>query len=96
MEKLHFDELIGVSETLLIPLHYRVEESRNGSSVFKDGMGERFDSAIEYDWNKLQANPFMAGSWQVRTAILDEQVGRFLAKAHGRRSSCAMVNGAHL
>jgi hypothetical protein len=33
VEKLHPDELIGVSETLLIPLNYRVEESRKGSGA---------------------------------------------------------------
>lgn len=42
MQKLHSDELTGVSETLLIPFHYRVEESRRESSAFKDEMGERF------------------------------------------------------
>ena len=51
-EKLHPAELKGVSETLLIPLHYRVEESRNASSAFRDAMGERFRDLIAYDWNK--------------------------------------------
>jgi O-methyltransferase involved in polyketide biosynthesis len=81
MEKLHPGELTGVSETLLIPLNYRVEESRRPSSAFKDEMGERFHSAIEYDWSKLQGHSFQAGVMAVRTAILDEQVSEFLAKA---------------
>jgi O-methyltransferase involved in polyketide biosynthesis len=36
MSKLDADDLTGVSETLLIPLHYRAVESRSGSSLFKD------------------------------------------------------------
>lgn len=92
MEKLHPDELTGVSETLLIPLNYRVEESRNGSSTFKDQMGERFHNAIAYDWSKLQSRP-LQGVMPVRTAILDEQVGKFLEKAP---DGCVINLGAGL
>jgi O-methyltransferase involved in polyketide biosynthesis len=81
MEKLHPDELIGVSETLLIPLNYRVEESRKGSGAFKDEIGERFHDAIEYDWSKLQGQSFHRRVMAARTVILDRQVGNFLAKA---------------
>lgn len=80
MEKLHADELTGVSETLLIPLHFRVQESRKESSAFRDEMGERFHNAIEYDWSKLQA-PFFSQVMAARTTILDNQVRIFLAKA---------------
>jgi O-methyltransferase involved in polyketide biosynthesis len=84
IEKLRPDDLVGVSETLLIPLNYRVEESRKESSAFKDAMGERFHGAIEYDWSKLQGQLFHSGIMAVRTAILDEQAAKFLAKApHG-------------
>jgi O-methyltransferase involved in polyketide biosynthesis len=79
-EKLHPDELVGVSETLLIPLNYRVEESRKESGAFKDAMGECFHSAIEYDWNKFQGQSFHCRIMAVRTTILDEQVGSFLGK----------------
>jgi O-methyltransferase involved in polyketide biosynthesis len=81
MEKLHPDELTGVSETLLIPLNYRVEESRNEASRFRDVMGERFHNAIHYDWSKLQGRSFHSRVMAVRTAVLDEQIGNFLAKA---------------
>jgi O-methyltransferase involved in polyketide biosynthesis len=50
VEKLKPEELRGVSETLLIPLHYRVEESRKKGSTFRDEIGERFHDAIAYDW----------------------------------------------
>jgi O-methyltransferase involved in polyketide biosynthesis len=82
-EKLQSEELQGVSETLLVPLHYRVQESRRESSAFKDEIGERFHDAISYDWSKLQGQVFQAHTMSVRTAIFDEQVKRFLAKAPG-------------
>jgi O-methyltransferase involved in polyketide biosynthesis len=81
MEKLTPEELRGVSETLLIPLHYRVEESRNEASKFRDEIGERFHDAIAYDWRKFKVGSFYSRMMAVRTAILDEQAGRFLGGA---------------
>jgi O-methyltransferase involved in polyketide biosynthesis len=81
MEKLHPRGLKGVSETLLIPLHYRVEESRNESSAFRDEMGERFHDLIAYDWSKFQGQSFQSRTMAVRTAILDQQAGGFLSRA---------------
>ena len=49
MQKLQVDDLKGVSETLLIPLHYRVQESKMGSSWYKDDIAERFHDAIDYE-----------------------------------------------
>jgi O-methyltransferase involved in polyketide biosynthesis len=80
MEKLHPEELTGVSETLLIPLHYRVEESRKKSAAFRDATGERFHDLIDYDWSKFQDQPFHRRIMGVRTTTLDDQVGNFLAK----------------
>jgi O-methyltransferase involved in polyketide biosynthesis len=76
------NQLRGVSETLLIPLHFRVEESRSGTSSFKDAMAEQFHDAIDYDWNGLGAGPLGAVQrlgMAARTRILDEQVGRYIA-----------------
>ena len=42
MQQIRSDDLKGVSETLLIPLHFRVAASRSNSSSFKDEVGERF------------------------------------------------------
>jgi O-methyltransferase involved in polyketide biosynthesis len=81
VEKLPPEELRGVSETLLIPLHYRVEESRNQASTFRDEIGERFHDAIAYDWRKFKVGSFYSRMMAVRTAILDEQAGRFLGGA---------------
>ena len=81
VEKLRPDELTGVSETLLIPLHYRVEESRKESSPFRDEIGERFHDFIAYDWSKFQVRSFHSRIMAARTAILDEQVGKFLHHA---------------
>jgi hypothetical protein len=54
MGKLQLHELEGVSETLLSPLHYRVLESRNQASAFKDEIAERFHDAIDHDWGHIR------------------------------------------
>jgi O-methyltransferase involved in polyketide biosynthesis len=79
MQKLEVDELTGVSETLLVPLHYRVEESRAGSSSYKDEMAERFHEAIAYDWEKFHDSALQQPAIAARTAILDDQVKAFIA-----------------
>jgi O-methyltransferase involved in polyketide biosynthesis len=81
VEKLKPEELRGVSETLLIPLHYRVEESRKKGSTFRDEIGERFHGAIAYDWHKFEVRSFHSRMMAVRSAILDKQVGCFLGRA---------------
>lgn len=81
MDKLQSEELKGVSETLLIPLHYRVEESKREGSGFKDKLGERFHDAIDYDWHKLRSESFQRQVMAARTAILDERVKDFIATA---------------
>ena len=40
MQMLQSNDLTGVSETLLIPLHDRVVASKSGSSGFKDEFAE--------------------------------------------------------
>jgi len=79
MMRLEADDLRGVSETLLIPLHYRVEESRSASTVFKDAMAEHFHDAIAYDWGRVQGGPFLRPSIAARTRILDREASAFLA-----------------
>jgi O-methyltransferase involved in polyketide biosynthesis len=81
MEELHPDELIDVSETLLIPLHYRVQESRSESSAFKDEVAERFHDTIDYDWDKFESKSLLRRVMPARTAIFDSEVSRFLAIA---------------
>lgn len=78
MSKLEVDTLTGVSETLLIPLHYRVEESRATSAAFKDEAAERFHDAIAYDWEKFQGHQLQRPGIVARTRILDREVGAFV------------------
>jgi len=80
MQRLEADDLKGVSETLLIPLHYHVEESKRAGGAFKDEMTERFHDAILYEWDRFASEPLRSGM-PIRTAILDEQVGNFIAGA---------------
>jgi O-methyltransferase involved in polyketide biosynthesis len=88
MHQIQADDLEGVSKTLLIPLHYRVQESRSGSSGFRDELGERFHDAITFDWGEFDADPAqglkaagITGVMNRRFAIFDEQVGNFLEKS---------------
>jgi O-methyltransferase involved in polyketide biosynthesis len=81
MEWAQATDLKGVSETLLIPLHHRVEESRSGSSSFKDTIAEHFHDAIVYDWSRLGTGPLgpvQRLGMAARTTILDEQVRTFI------------------
>ena len=87
MQQLQSDELKGVSQTLLIPLHYRVEESKNKSSSFKDEIAESFHDAIAYDWSKFDADASQSwttaaatATFYTRRAVFDEQVRNFLEK----------------
>jgi|HubBroStandDraft_1064217.scaffolds.fasta_scaffold158413_1 O-methyltransferase involved in polyketide biosynthesis len=78
MRQLQADDLKGVSETLLIPLHYRVEDSLSEASAFKDALAEGFHAAIAYEWEKFQGHSLVRPAIVARTAILDAQVGLFL------------------
>jgi O-methyltransferase involved in polyketide biosynthesis len=85
MQQIQSDDLKGVSQTLLIPLHYYAEESKSESSSFKDEIAERFHDAIAYDWAKFDADSSQNWMTAVTTAffdkrrtIFDEQVGDFL------------------
>jgi O-methyltransferase involved in polyketide biosynthesis len=78
MEGLHVDDLRGVSETLLIPLHYRVEDSLSEASPFKDAVAEGFHATIAYEWEKFQGHSLQRPGIVARTTILDAQVRAFL------------------
>jgi O-methyltransferase involved in polyketide biosynthesis len=88
MQQIQSDDLKGVSKTLLIPLHYRVKESKSESSSFKDEIAERFHDAIAYDWGRFDADSpqswmtaLATATFNNRRAIFDEQVKNFLEKA---------------
>jgi O-methyltransferase involved in polyketide biosynthesis len=71
MSKLNAHDLVGVPETLLIPLHYRVAASRTGSAAFRDETAERFHHAIAYDWEKFESRQLPGAGIEARTRILD-------------------------
>jgi O-methyltransferase involved in polyketide biosynthesis len=66
MQEIQSDDLKGVSKTLLIPLHYRFQESKSKSGSFKDEVAERFHDAIAYDWGKFDADS--SQSWMTAMA----------------------------
>jgi O-methyltransferase involved in polyketide biosynthesis len=79
MTKLEPHDLVGVSETLLVPLHYRVMESRSPGGAFKDAAGEAFHDAIAYDWSVFQGVKLQKPGIVGRTLILDREAGAFIA-----------------
>jgi O-methyltransferase involved in polyketide biosynthesis len=88
MQQIQSEDLKGVSQTLLIPLHYYAKESKSESSSFKDEIAERFHDAIAYDWSKFDVG--LSQNWMTalgaaffdkRRTIFDEQVRSFLEKA---------------
>jgi O-methyltransferase involved in polyketide biosynthesis len=78
MSKLATDDLMGVSETLLVPLHCRAAVSRSGSGLFKDEVAERFHDEIAYDWEKFEEHGLQNLGIESRTRILDREVGAFV------------------
>jgi O-methyltransferase involved in polyketide biosynthesis len=80
MQKLQVDDLTGVSETLLIPLQYRVAESRAERGSFKDDTAERFHDAIAYEWEKFKGDALQRPGIVARTVILDDEVRAFIAR----------------
>lgn len=80
MHKLASDSLVGVSETLLIPLHYRVVSSRKATGSYKDAMAERFHDSIDYDWGRFQGHGLHVPGIAARTEILDDQVKAFMSR----------------
>jgi O-methyltransferase involved in polyketide biosynthesis len=79
MTKLEPHDLVGVSETLLVPLHYRAMESRSPGGAFKDQAGEAFHDAIDYDWSVFQGVQLQKPGIVGRTLILDREAGEFIA-----------------
>jgi O-methyltransferase involved in polyketide biosynthesis len=80
VQRIEPSDLTGVSETLLIPLHYRVQASKSPNEAFKDEVGEQFHDAIAYDWRKFNDDSLPKRIMPLRTAIFDAQVAAFLDK----------------
>jgi len=78
MSKVNADDLVGVPETLLIPLHFRVAASRAGSAAYRDETAERFHDAIAYDWERFAGRQVPGAGIEARTRILDREVGAFV------------------
>jgi O-methyltransferase involved in polyketide biosynthesis len=81
VQRIEPSDLTGVSETLLIPLRYRVLASKSLSEGFKDEVGESFHDAIAYDWEKFSDGSLPGRMMLARTAIFDAEVATFLDKA---------------
>jgi O-methyltransferase involved in polyketide biosynthesis len=83
----HRIQLGDVQETLLIPLYMRALETRRPDAILRDDKAVEIVDAIDYDFAKFDS-PHMQLEIAVRTEILDEEVGAFIA----RRPQCMVVN----
>ncbi|MGD2175503.1 MAG: class I SAM-dependent methyltransferase [Candidatus Brocadiaceae bacterium] len=86
--KITRDDLAGVSETVLIPLHARAAETRRPDAIIRDPLSVRLVESMDYDFRPLDRAWKTRVAVAVRTEILDEAVGTFIA----RHPECAVVN----
>jgi methyltransferase (TIGR00027 family) len=72
------NRLEGVSETLLIPLWARAEETRRPDPIFLDAWAEKLVREMDYDFSRFDKAWMSQTGVAIRTLILDRAVGSFL------------------
>ena len=79
-EKQPTDSLIGVPETMLLPLYARAMETQRADGMVNDPQAVAMMARIDYDFDKFaDATPTNLGI-AIRTEILDELAQNFIAK----------------
>ena len=76
-------QLEGVEETLLIPLWARAEETRRPDALVRDPYALEMVGRLAYDFGKFKGDQASQTGIAIRTAVLDEAVGSFLAAHPG-------------
>ncbi|MBE6071843.1 MAG: class I SAM-dependent methyltransferase [Clostridium butyricum] len=72
--------LTGVSETLLIPLWARANETTYSNSIIKDSKAVEIINKMDYDFSKFKNSWLTQTGVAVRTKIFDDQVRKFVKK----------------
>ena len=78
-QKHNFENI--VAETLLIPLYYRVKESRRKNPILNDKVAERLVESLEYDYSRFDGAKLSEVGCVVRGWYFDRAVQRFI-EAH--------------
>ncbi|MEQ8671913.1 MAG: class I SAM-dependent methyltransferase [Aggregatilineales bacterium] len=79
-EKASTDQLIGVPETMMIPLYARAMETQRADGIIRDEKAVEMMARIDYDFSRFAGgDPTILGI-AIRTEVLDEKVNAFIAK----------------
>jgi len=76
-------KLVGVPETLLIPLWARAEEFRQSEPIIIDQEAVNMVAHIDYDFSKFTTAKFSQIGCSVRAAILDNETKKFIKRNPG-------------
>jgi len=73
------DKLTGIPETLLIALWARAAATEEQAPIIRDDKAREMVAGIDYDFTKFDKSRFSKLGVAVRTMLLDQALGRFLA-----------------
>ena len=95
----------GVPETMIQTLYARAKESMKPNAKIKDDMAAEIVSQLDYDFSNADKDSAMSSGVIARTIVLDEMVGKYLAKhpktvvvniACGMDTRCYRMKGKYL
>lgn len=95
----------GVPETMIQTLYARAKESMKPNPKIKDDMAAEIVSQLDYDFSNADKDSAMSSGVIARTIVLDEMVGKYLAKhpktvvvniACGMDTRCYRMKGKYL
>lgn len=82
------DKLIGVPETMLVPLYARALETQRENGLIRDEQAVEMVAKIDYDFAKFSPNDPTVLGIAIRTEILDEAVSEYIAQF----PDCVIIN----
>jgi O-methyltransferase involved in polyketide biosynthesis len=91
----------GISETLLIPLWARVQETDRPDAIIRDKRAKAIVSQLDYDFTEFEKARLSQLGVSIRTMLLDRAVTAFIHHNPSgivafARLSPAWYNGEHL
>ncbi|NPU92682.1 MAG: class I SAM-dependent methyltransferase [Gammaproteobacteria bacterium] len=87
-EKLSTDKLIGVPETMLIPLFARAVETPRPDAICRDPKAVELVSRIDYDFSKFDPGNATALGIAIRTQIFDDMARAYIEQ----HPECVVIN----
>lgn len=87
-EKLRTDKLIGVPETMLIPLFARAVETPRPDAICRDPQAVELVNRIDYDFSKFDPATATALGIAIRTRIFDDMARAYIEQ----HPDCVVIN----